>query len=392
MLSQGVAAFISGSLVIEVKLDHSERFINLCLSHDIPLWNIQIENDVLTAHTTIDGYRQMPVIARKCRCVPRIKRKIGMPFVLARLFRRRTLVISCIAAVVLLYAASSFIWFVDVVGTQTIDPHEIIEAAANYGLHRGALRSQIDLDYTRIKLEHEFPAASWIGIKVEGTRAIIKVVEKVTPPQQVEVTGDIIAAKDGYLIRLVAIQGTRRVSVPQTVAKGDILVEGRLYIQDQVLKEIKAEAIAEAKVWYQGYGTSCLRQQLQLRTGREYVQWVVRVKNREIVVKGRGTVPFECYQLEEEVSRPSWRNITLPVEVVKRTYYELEQKTRILSREQATAEAEAVAQAEVLSKVPQQAFVLDRRVDIIESKDADTVTVRVTIETKEDIGQFRAHR
>ena len=77
--------YILGYLNIEVEGVFVERFINICKSKGILLWNVKMKKGVLLyANIGIKDYKNIRTIAKKTGTRVRIKKKCGIPFVLNR--------------------------------------------------------------------------------------------------------------------------------------------------------------------------------------------------------------------------------------------------------------------------------------------------------------------
>jgi len=69
---------------------------------------------------------------------------------------------------------------------------------------------------------------SWVAVEVHGVVALVKVVEKdpLAMPDFPTPPADIVAAKDGFIVSLIALRGTPAVQEGATVKKGDLLIRG----------------------------------------------------------------------------------------------------------------------------------------------------------------------
>ena len=62
----------------------AERFINVCTAKGIQLWGIRKKSYGLTACTTIEGYKKIINAARASGMKVRIKKKVGLPFIIRK--------------------------------------------------------------------------------------------------------------------------------------------------------------------------------------------------------------------------------------------------------------------------------------------------------------------
>lgn len=145
-------------------------------------------------------------------------------------------------------AFSTFVWSIDIVGNERIDKNVIMSELKESGLYVG--KSKIGLDKKEVvnELRAKDNELSWVGIEVDGTRAIIKIVEKTRMDekdiQQTNI-GDIKATKSGVITKLVSENGTSKFKVLDYVNKGDVLIEGNVYDRNnEVIGEVSAKGYA----------------------------------------------------------------------------------------------------------------------------------------------------
>ena len=77
--------YILGYVRIKVEGYYIERFINICISKKILIWNIKREkSSIMYANISLNDFRRLKPIAKKTKCKVNIKRKKGIPFILHR--------------------------------------------------------------------------------------------------------------------------------------------------------------------------------------------------------------------------------------------------------------------------------------------------------------------
>ncbi|MFZ5817675.1 MAG: sporulation protein YqfD, partial [Bacillota bacterium] len=98
-----LVTFLLGTLEIEVTRGSIERFLNLCLTERIHLWDIQRLPDRMRAVLTIADFLALRPVARGSRCRVHIRRRRGFPFLARRLAHRPLLLAGaagCLAAII----------------------------------------------------------------------------------------------------------------------------------------------------------------------------------------------------------------------------------------------------------------------------------------------------
>lgn len=107
--------------------------------------------------------------------------RAGLPFLAARLRRRKGLALGLVFFLVALFTLSSFCWLVDVTGNTRVPEDRIKEVARQAGLYPGVPRWRCDPGRVEQALYEKVPGLAWVGVELRGTRAHIKVVEKKLP-------------------------------------------------------------------------------------------------------------------------------------------------------------------------------------------------------------------
>ncbi|KAF0198132.1 MAG: hypothetical protein FD169_195 [Bacillota bacterium] len=376
-------AHFFGYLIVSVSGKDRVRFLNACATKGIPQWAVRTRSNSILMYTSIAGFKAMRRPARQQRCEVRVLGRHGLPFMLQRMQRRATFSWGAVFFVLLLWFLSSFVWFIEIEGSETVTTAELGAYMRTQGLYVGAWRTSPDLDGVASAILREYPELVWAGISIAGSRVHVKLVDKVVVTPPLRMPGDVVAAKSGVLIKVIATSGQAVATNGQTVSPGQILIRGEVVIEEQVAGQVMAEGIVEARVWYEAFGHAQVSRSVQRPTGILAVTEVVRVGIREFFVAGARVSPFELY--ESTVAK----RILLPgVEHITITYRELALENEVVSVEVARLEAAGNAKAMINELLPEHTVVVDKKLTEQWSLDGNTVTVRVLVEAHEDIGQF----
>jgi similar to stage IV sporulation protein len=315
----------------------------------------------------------------------------------------------------LLYLMSSFIWFVEVKSDRPlhyVTPNEILAAAEQEGLYRGAFKGNNLLTGMADRISNRIPQLAWVVINVKGTRATIEVVEQILPPRTEEANNpaNLVAAKDGVVKELLVLSGEGRVVENQTVRQGEVLISG--IIQPKPLpgsaeakekglspvlpdpKYVRARGLVRARVWYEEESMVPMVLVQRQLTGASVKTVVICWGGKEIQVIGPKAISYAYYKKEQKKQTiiptrwRNWRILNAPVEMVTTAFSEIQTTRQYLGPEKAGQMAEAEATKLVAAKIPTQAKVVDRKAEII-SRDNQEVRVRVIVETLEEIGQLQ---
>lgn len=314
--------YILGYLNIEVEGIFVERFINICKSKRIFLWNVKMEKGVLLhANIGIKDYKNIRPIAKKTNTKIRIKKKCGVPFILNKYKRRKIFGAILVWAVVFIMAMSNFIWNIEISGNENISKEEILIALEEEGLKTGTYKGKIDSNLIIQNIRLKRNDIAWMGITIEGTNVEVEIKESTVAPNIISQDEycNIVADKDCMITKINAQNGTASVEVGDIVKKGDILVNGYLEGKYTGIRYVHAIADIEAKVWYSKKEKIYLTQQVPTDTSNTEEKYTIVINNFKINFY-KTLSNFENYDTISESKRLKlFSNFYLPIEIVKTT-------------------------------------------------------------------------
>lgn len=240
---------LTGVVTVQIEGFFTERFINLCKINNIKIWDVRnIVKGVMRFKINIKDFKKLRKISKKTKCKVLIKEKKGVYFTLFKYRKRKIVFVLLFLVLIFSISFSTFVWNIEVIGNETISKEEIIDNLKESGLFIG--KSKIGLDKKDIvnNFRTKSSDVSWAGLEIDGTRAIIKVVEKTRIDEnnvQKINPGDIVATKSGVITKIVAEKGTSKCKVMDYVEKGNVLVEGNVYSRDnEIMEEVPAKGYA----------------------------------------------------------------------------------------------------------------------------------------------------
>ena len=214
--------YILGYVNISVEGYFIERFINICISKRILLWNLKRKkSSFLYANIGMKEFKKIKQIAKITKCRVKIEQKKGLPFILNRYKKRKIFIIALLTVILFIFGISNFVWNIEIIGANTINPEEIIQSLNNYGLKSGTLKSKINTKEIINSLRLQRNDIAWVGIHLKGTNAIIEIVEADKKPDIVDENEycNIVSQKDGIITKINVQNGTALVKEGDIVKK-----------------------------------------------------------------------------------------------------------------------------------------------------------------------------
>lgn len=373
---KGIRDFWLGQLEIEIKGNALNRFINQINELGIRIWNIRrIKYDYYLAVIYKRDFNKLRPLLRKRKCKVKIIEKKGLPFLLFNIKKRIFLLIGLIIFLSIFYTGSSFIWFYDINGLEIISEEEVKNLLFDFGLKRGVLRKAIDTSILENYLTKNIGEISWVDVRWRGTRLIIDIVEKkiITPIK----SGELVAARDGIITEIIVLKGQGVVKEGDTVSKGQVLVVPEL-------KSGEARAIIKANVWYDTVRETHTSIKMILYTGRVKTFWGVKIGSSKFYLTNVNP-PFNQYKRIQELKKIfRWRNIELPIELIKEEHQELTLYKENWSYQLALFKAREKAFAEILALLNNDTIIEDVSEQILVD-DKTNIKLRLLVKVEENI-------
>ena len=379
--------YILGYVNIKVEGFFIERFINICISKKILLWNIKRKKStIMYANIGINDYKKLKPIAKKTKSKISIQDKKGLPFVVHK-YRKRKIFVGLLAVIfIALFVMSKFIWNIEIKGNNQISKAEILEELNKQGLKIGAYKGKINSNsiINRVRLDRNDIA--WMGIDLEGTNAIVEIKETSKAPEIIDENEycNIVSNKEGMITKINVQNGTAVVKEGDIVKQGDILVQGYLEGKYTGIRYVHAKADIEAKIWYSKKEKVFLKQQIQVPTGATEEKYTLNINNFKINFY-KTLSKFENYDtINENKKLMIFSNFYLPIEITKKTNYEYVNEEKIYTEEELIQLTQEKIEEELKEEISQKENIINKQTNVYPNE--DYIEVEVIYEVLENIG------
>lgn len=379
--------YILGYVNIKVEGFFIERFINICISKKILLWNIKRKKStIMYANIGINDYKKLKSIAKKTKSKISIQNKKGLPFVVHK-YRKRKIFVGLLAVIfIALFVMSKFIWNIEIKGNNQISKAEILEELNKQGLKIGAYKGKINSNsiINRVRLDRNDIA--WMGIDLEGTNAIVEIKETSKAPEIIDENEycNIVSNKEGMITKINVQNGTAVVKEGDIVKQGDILVQGYLEGKYTGIRYVHAKADIEAKIWYSKKEKVFLKQQIQVPTGATEEKYTLNINNFKINFY-KTLSKFENYDtINENKKLMIFSNFYLPIEITKKTNYEYVNEEKIYTEEELIQLTQEKIEEELKEEISQKENIINKQTNVYPNE--DYIEVEVIYEVLENIG------
>lgn len=282
--------------------------------------------DEFTLRLTLDerDYSAAAAIAARSQCeLARISSRGGA--LLARRLRRRiALLTAAVVCFALLAAGSLFVWEIDISGCESVTEGEVRRALASAGVAEGSFWPAWDADAVKNHLLLEIPELAWAGVSVSGSRAEVRVRERIERPELASdgAPGSITAAASGIIERMEVYEGAPAVSVGDAVAVGETLVSGEMASAVGDTRYVRARAAVTARTYVELTACAPLKYE-RLREADTHSRWSLIIGSGRVnFFRGSSQTPPGCGKIIEEYPL-AWEGVfRLPVTLVRETVIE----------------------------------------------------------------------
>jgi similar to stage IV sporulation protein len=382
----------------------------MAASRGIFLWDIKrVGENELYVKTRLSAVKPLRHIGRSTGSLFKFKGREGLPFMISRLKRRKSLILGAVLFLISLYALSSFIWFIDIKGNKVLPTEKVLQIAAEGGLKTGVLRFRVDGQKVEGYIKERMPEVYYVSVEINGTRATIEVAEKTIQRKEEQHPANIVAKKAGLVKEVLVLMGNPLVKEGDTVVPGQTLISGIIPssefpgippgdgIQDPGAPPsppplptayVRAAGLVRARVWYEGYGEIPLVEEGIRETGNRISRVCIKIGGREIILKGSRSIPYADYKLSRDVKKaPGWRNLSIPVEIITEEYVETEKYRVSRSRGEALELARSRALESACADIKDGVQIIEKKTGEVTVKTPENIVrMRAYVETLEDIG------
>ena len=244
------------------------RFVNLCRNNGIELRHLVRRENAIQMEIDAENFKKLRPLVRKTHVKIHILNRHGPAFFFYRHKRRWWFLLGMTVFAGMIYILSLFVWQIDIDGNSKYTDALILQALSQMNVRTGCRKSEIDLPEIEEELRIMYNEITWVSASIAGTKLQIELREgdlKISGSSGGGQTGNVkrvenrennpktqngeretdlpvnlVADEDAIITNLVVRRGTVAVRYGDEVKKGDVLIEGKVYIynEDETLKKV----------------------------------------------------------------------------------------------------------------------------------------------------------
>ena len=220
--------FFFGYCKIEADAMSATRLLNLCLENGFSFSGFKGQDDGAISFycPRLTAEKLLRLAEQRGICIT-VERFGGLPTVLFRRCRRYGLILGTICGVILIILSGRVVWDVRVEGNERLTAAEVKAELSACGFGVGSSLKNFKAGELENRVLLQSNDLSWISIHMDGTVAVVQVLEQTQRPENPsKKPANLIAARDGQIEGIELLRGDCVVKVGQAVRRGDLLVSG----------------------------------------------------------------------------------------------------------------------------------------------------------------------
>ena len=281
----------------------------------------------------------------------RVLRHGGLSALLRGMRNRWTLALGLILCAALCWGFLSRIWIIDVAFTGSMPGSEatLRRCIAEEGVRPGMVASAVDAERLQKRLLAEAGDYSFIGVRVQGIRLLVEASPEVPAPQLYEIdrARDLVAKQDGVVESVTVHSGEASVRPGDTVRMGQTLIRGEEERSKEETNPVAALGEVIARCWYEGSAQAPLEKRVLTPTGRSESECRLELMGFSLSLTECEGYPSE----KPETQILPVVGLFLPLEVVRTTHIEVEERREAVDEAALEATLTALARAEIQAKL-----------------------------------------
>ena len=302
------------------------RFLNLCAAHGLMLRGMERTAwNELYATLSLQDFRALRRYMGRTGCRVHIVRRCGAPFTAARLRPRIALWGGFLLLAALCWVLCAHIWAVDVQIDPTLDAVEVMQQLDELGVHVGARISALDFRSIRWKMMQMQPHMTFLALNVKGNSLTVQAYGREPPEEKLDEDAvvKVVAAREGVVKSVKALEGQPVVQAGDAVAVGDTLISGLVppTREEGGYRLTHARGAVEAYTVHQVDAARALETAGKTYTGKVKRQYALTLGNQRLnFYIGSGIDRGSCDKIIETHTLHLSDSVVFPVSLVVQTY------------------------------------------------------------------------
>lgn len=333
-----------------------KRYLNTLIKQHIHLLNIEYLNDDVFIKVSLSDYEKIKKIKTSYKFI--VVKRYGIASIKYKIYYHFVFLICCLFSLLVLSILSHITFSIEVVHNNKELRNLLVEEMKNYGIkkYRPVVSYEKKEEIIKKILNKHKDKIEWLEITNVGVKYIVNVEERIIDDSKVDNTlQNIVASKNGIVLKIDAIQGEVVKKVNDYVKKGDIIISGNIMKKDMVKAQVKAKGNVYGETWYTSKVLVPLHYKEEKLTGKSKYVFKFVFNNRDFSL-------FKSYKYYEDEDLFSINSKLLPLSFSFSKRFEKQVKNYAFDYESAEREALLVAENRLKKELDMDEDIISKKV------------------------------
>lgn len=287
------------------------------------------------------------------------KEEYGLIKIKKEINKNKYIIISMILGYALLIFLCNIIYEVDIIHNDEETRNFLKQELKSYGIKEKTLKK----DYKKIdKIKKEIinknrDKIEWLEIETIGTKYVVRVETRIIKEQEQQPNNrNIIAKKDAIIKKIEAEQGQIIKEINNYVKKGDIVISGNIYVEQEIKNTVPAQGKIYGETWYEiNISYPFIYNETKLTNKKKKVI-TIKILNKTIeLTKNK----FKNKKIEE---KEIIKNNLIPISITIQNQIEQNVIEQILTKEEALEKAEQLGIEKIKSNLKENEYIINHKI------------------------------
>ena len=222
----------------------------------------------------------------------------------------------------------------------------------------------------------------WLEIEKSGTKYIVKVEErKLNKKESINKPRNIVAKKDAIIKSISATKGEIVKNKLDYVKKGDVIISGNIYLNDEIKESTSASGKVYGEVWYKSIVEYPLNYKEKKTLNDSKNIYIFKFNNFKFNLNN-----IKNYEVKEK-ERIIFKHMFLPIELIKQTKKKVVYINQTLTIDEAIKKSIKRVKKEINSKLSDKEYIIDTKKLKVEENNSKII-IEVFTSVYEDITDY----
>lgn len=287
------------------------------------------------------------------------KEEYGLIKIKKEINKNKYIIISMILGYALLIFLCNIIYEVDIIHNDEETRNFLKQELKSYGIKEKTLKK----DYKTIEqikkeiINKNRDKIEWLEIETIGTKYVVRVETRIIKEQEQQPNNrNIIAKKDAIIKKIEAEQGQIIKEINNYVKKGDIVISGNIYVENEIKNTVPAQGKIYGETWYEiNISYPFIYNETKLTNNKKKVI-TIKILNKTIeLTKNK----YKNKKIEE---KQIIKNNLIPISITIQNQTEQNVIEQILTKEEALEKAEQLGIEKIKSNLKENEYIINHKI------------------------------